>query len=290
MKKPTICVDAGHGGHDPGAVGPSGLQESFCALDVALRLEKILLPHFNVIMTRRDDRFHLLQRRCEIANNAEADLFISIHCNSGPPGQGSGFEVWTSPGQTESDKAATHQYDAYADKFPAKPRRMDMTDGDVDKESKFWVLVGTKMPATLFELEFIHTPTGEDWLNQEKNRQAAAEALADGILDYFGIVVDLDKEETRGQKPEAREEAFPDRPERTTGTLSPEAEVNVDAAMAWQRMVAGGPMEAQVAAASPKLLIDLRAFLSAQQPHGLISLGLGMVENEIIERFIKANS
>lgn len=62
------------------------------------------------------------------------------------------------------------------------------------------------------------------------------------------------------------------------------------AAMAWQRMVAGGPMEAGVTAASPRELIELRGFLSTQQPHGLISLGLGMVENEMIERFTEANS
>ena len=63
-----------------------------------------------------------------------------------------------------------------------------------------------------------------------------------------------------------------------------------NAAMAWQRMVAGGTLEDAMAQATPKLLIDLRTYLTTQQPHGLISLGLGMVENEIIERFIQAHS
>lgn len=253
------------------------MRESFCALDVALRMETILLPFFDVVMTRRDDKYPSLQRRCEIANAAEADLFISVHCNSGPPGQGAGFEVWTAPGQTESDRAATFQYDAYADKFPTKPRRMDMTDGDVDKESKFWVLVGTKMPATLFELEFIHTLTGEAWLREEKNRQMAAEALCDGIFDYFGIVVE---EEQEPEAPATEEEQEPEAPATT----------DVAAAMMWQRMVAGGPMEEVAKKAAARELISLRSFLQTQQPHGLISLGLGMIENEIIERFITANS
>jgi N-acetylmuramoyl-L-alanine amidase len=66
-----------------------------------------------------------------------------------------------------------------------KPRRMDMTDGDVDKESKFWVLVGTKMPATLFELEFIHTLEGARFLMHPNNQVRMAEALAAGVARHF---------------------------------------------------------------------------------------------------------
>lgn len=187
MKK-RICIDAGHGGHDPGALGPNGLKESDVALDVALRLGTLLHRYCEVLLIRSADVFLTLSKRAEIANSRDADLFLSVHCNSGPPGQGSGFEVWTSPGQTESDRFATFLYDGFCDKFPAKPRRQDTSDGDPDKESKFTVLTATKMPAALFELEFIHTYSGEEWLKSPANRQACAEGLADGVLNYLGLV------------------------------------------------------------------------------------------------------
>ncbi len=185
--KPKICIDAGHGGHDSGAVGPKGLRESDIALGVALRLANLLQNDCEVVMTRRTDVFLTLTRRAEIANQSGADAFLSIHCNSGPPGQGAGFEVWTSPGQTAADRMATELYNAYADKFPMKPRRFDMSDGDVDKESAFTVLMKTRMPAVLFELEFIHTAAGEAWLADPANHARCAEALAEGLRDYLGI-------------------------------------------------------------------------------------------------------
>jgi N-acetylmuramoyl-L-alanine amidase len=259
------------------------LKESMVVLAVALHMERLLLPYCDVVMTRREDRFLSLSGRAQYANVKNANLFVSVHCNAGPPGQGAGFEVWTSPGQMESDVAATHQFNAYADMFPMKPRRQDNTDGDPDKESKFTVLVQTRMAATLFELEFIHTTTGEEWLKQEKNQLMAAEALVDGILAHYGIVQELPEEEPRDKNPEPREEEGPP-------VAKPVQEPSADAAMMWQRMRAAGPLEAHIGLATEKDLIALRAFLSTQDPQGLIRLGLGMVENEMIERFIQANS
>lgn len=173
------------------------------ALDVCLRMRTILKGSCNVVMTRSDDRFITLSGRASFANSLDADLFLSVHCNSGPPGQGSGFEVWTSPGETGSDVFATHLYDAYADRFPMKPRRHDTSDGDPDKESKFTVLVLTQMPAALFELEFIHTATGEAWLADENNRQACAEALAEGVLYHLGISTESPSENPVDDVPDA---------------------------------------------------------------------------------------
>ena len=85
LKIGRIVIDAGHGGHDTGTIGPTGLMEKDLCLDVALRLGKIIqqrLPSAEVVFTRDDDTFIPLERRTEIANEAKADLFISVHANS----------------------------------------------------------------------------------------------------------------------------------------------------------------------------------------------------------------
>lgn len=186
-KKPIICLDAGHGGHDSGALGPRGTRESDVALAVVLLMGKLLAPHATVVYTRRDDTFIPLAGRATISNDAAADAFISVHCNSGPPGQGDGFEVFTGPGQTVSDALAVDLFTAYASAFPHKRKRMDLSDADEDKEANFTVLVRTQAGAALFELEFIHTPTGEAWCVSADNQSKAADALVYGIMKHFGI-------------------------------------------------------------------------------------------------------
>src|SRR4029077_20663754 len=82
LKIGRIVIDAGHGGHDTGTIGPTGLMEKDLCLDVALRLGKIIeqkLPGADIIYTRSDDTFIPLEERTNIANQAKADLFISIH-------------------------------------------------------------------------------------------------------------------------------------------------------------------------------------------------------------------
>src|ERR1700730_3389796 len=84
LKIGRIVIDAGHGGHDTGTIGPTGLMEKDLCLDVALRLGKIIkqrLPGAEVVFTRSDDSFIPLEERTAIANEAHADLFISIHAN-----------------------------------------------------------------------------------------------------------------------------------------------------------------------------------------------------------------
>lgn len=181
-----IVVDAGHGDHDPGAVSPLGLKEADVALDVALQMEGFLVGLFDVAYTRRDDTFLSLTERAEFANDRRADLFISIHCNSAVSNDASGHEVWTSPGQTDSDVAATHAFNSYSAMFPSLKARKDVGDGDPDKEAKFTVLVKTSMPAFLYELEFIHTLEGHKWFSDPGNRTKAALAIANGVRTFFG--------------------------------------------------------------------------------------------------------
>jgi N-acetylmuramoyl-L-alanine amidase len=185
--KPKVMLDAGHGGHDPGAVGPGGLMEKAVALAVARRMGELLEQDFRVEHTRRDDRFIDLGQRAKLANDWGADAFVSIHCNSGPPGQGTGFEVFTTVGQTASDRLAKVVFEAYGAEFPANARRVDMRDGDVDKEAGFAVLRLAKCPAILFELEFIHTVPGERWLGDVRIQERCAQALATGVRKFFGV-------------------------------------------------------------------------------------------------------
>lgn len=180
-----ICIDAGHGGKDPGALGPNGERECDVALAVAMLLGGMLAERFDVIYTRRDDTFVELARRAQIANDGQADALISIHCNSGPEGQGDGFEVFTTPGETASDKLAVDLFTAYAGYFPHLRKRMDLSDGDADKEANFTVLSRSRCRAVLFELEFIHTITGVHFLTHPMNQARMAEALAAGVMRHF---------------------------------------------------------------------------------------------------------
>jgi N-acetylmuramoyl-L-alanine amidase len=201
-RKPKIMIDAGHGGKDPGAVGPTGLQEKDVVLTVAMLLGGLLLSDCEVNYTRRDDTFVELAHRATKANDWQADAFISLHCNAGPPGQGTGFEVFTTVGQTLSDGLATDVFEAFGAEFPDRARRVDMRDGDVDKEQDFAVLRRTRMRAILFELEFIHTNAGENWLRDARNQARCARALAAGIRKHFFKTPD-------GKTQDAREEAAP---------------------------------------------------------------------------------
>lgn len=186
IQKPSITIDAGHGAHDSGAVGPKGLKEKDVVLAVALLTGQLLTAAgVDVFYTRKDDTFLPLHDRAEVANHLATDLFLSIHCNSGPAGQGDGFEVFTTPGETASDPFATALFLAYAEAFPEKRKRVDSRDGDPDKEASFVVLKQTRMPSALFELEFIHTRPGEAWLAAAANQQACAAALAKGVLRHL---------------------------------------------------------------------------------------------------------
>ena len=97
LKIGRIVIDAGHGGHDTGTIGPTGLMEKDLCLDVALRLGRTIeqrLPGAEVIFTRADDTFVPLERRTEIANEAKADLFISVHANSSRDHAARGVETY----------------------------------------------------------------------------------------------------------------------------------------------------------------------------------------------------
>ncbi len=106
--RPLVVIDAGHGGHDPGAISPAtGLREKDVTLDVALAIRDALLAsgRVRVALTREDDRFLILQERYGIARRLGADLFISVHCDSAGNPTASGATVYTLS-ETASDKEA----------------------------------------------------------------------------------------------------------------------------------------------------------------------------------------
>jgi len=177
-----IYLDPGHGGEDSGAVGPSGLKESNAALQITKYVRRGLIDQGETIYTTRDgDNFVSLEKRCEMANNEGADLFISIHCNAFSDPAAHGVEFWTSRGTTDADAVAERLYETVTAAFPKLTPRVDMSDGDHDKESGFAVLVGTIMPAVLIETAFISNVIEERWLNDVGWKMRMAGAIVSGL-------------------------------------------------------------------------------------------------------------
>jgi N-acetylmuramoyl-L-alanine amidase len=216
-----IVIDAGHGGHDTGTIGPTGLMEKDLCLDVALRLGKLIqqrLPGAEVIYTRDDDTFVPLEQRTAIANQAKADLFISIHANSSPDDTARGVETYylnftNSPDsmQVAARENATSDLgehdlqdllqkiarndkieesrDLAADIQESLSRRMSrVSKAEKDRgvrRAPFVVLIGAAMPSVLSEIAFISNPADEQILKKPDSRQRVAEGLYQGIASYL---------------------------------------------------------------------------------------------------------
>ena len=143
LSKRRIVIDAGHGGHDPGAVGPSGLCEKDVVLDIALKLKEILVkdPSNEVFLTREKDVFIPLEERTAIANKKNADLFVSIHANASPSRRATGIETyllnWTN--DEEAMMVAARENSISLKKMKEMYRQMDvleMIKNDLMRENK----------------------------------------------------------------------------------------------------------------------------------------------------------
>jgi len=191
----TICFDPGHGGRDPGAIGPSGLKEKDVTLAVCMRFDGIFKNAAKVKLTRiadaelADNMVHDLYARARIANQCRADVFISVHCNSSPNPNAHGVEVWTCWGTTPADRLAERIVGSFKRNLPELAVRTDMTDGDSDKEANFIVLTATAMPAVLVELPFISNPKEEMLLKDAGFQLQAARAIAEGVAEYLGMTL-----------------------------------------------------------------------------------------------------
>jgi N-acetylmuramoyl-L-alanine amidase len=221
LKIGRIVIDAGHGGHDTGTIGPTGLMEKDLCLDVALRLGKIIeqrLPGADVVYTRSDDTFVPLEERTNIANQAKADLFISIHANSSRDHAARGIETYYlnlkgSPEAMEvaarenaSSQDGVHDLQDLVKKIArtekideSKELAEDIQDSlakRIQKSSKpvknrgvrkapFVVLIGADMPSILTEISFLSNPADEQMLKKPEQRQKVAEGLYQGVASYL---------------------------------------------------------------------------------------------------------
>jgi len=172
-----ICVDAGHGGADPGAIGrrPFELAEKVVTLAVAEALESELERRGHwVVMTRRQDRTLALDARAEFANRLAADLFVSVHANAAASVDVHGMEVFHFPGSAPGGVFAMSILARMLAAFPTHRNRGV-------KEANFVVLRRTRMPGVLVELEFLTHPDGLAFLSEPANRLGLAEAIAAGV-------------------------------------------------------------------------------------------------------------
>ena len=189
-----VVIDPGHAGRnvDPGALNAdTGLQEADVALFVSKLVETQLLAAGHTVKLTRTEWEQAetddLDYRTSLSNDWGADLFVSIHCNSAVSPNAAGYEVWTSPGDTEGDALATCIYAQIAIEFPDRTGRADYSDGDPDKESRFYVLVHTNAPACLVEMAFISNDEEAALLSDVAWQTRYARAIARGVTDYTAL-------------------------------------------------------------------------------------------------------
>jgi len=179
-----ICIDAGHGGKDPGACA-NGLKEKDITLLMCRALGKEFVKRgYDVHYTRAIDEYIALTERARIANSVGAKIFISIHCNSAANASASGFEIWTTKGHSIADLLATDIFKAYSSLVGGKTRQ-DNSDGDPDKENNWTVISASTMPAVLIEAQFISNADDASRLASEIWREKFAGAVANGVDTFL---------------------------------------------------------------------------------------------------------
>ena len=190
-----VLIDNGHGSNTPGKRSPDGrLREYAYTREIASRLEMELRK--NGIDAERIVKEEIdvpLAERCRRVNEYKASeaILVSIHCNAA--GNGSdwmsarGWEAWTSVGKTKADKLATCLYEDAEHCLPGIKIRKDMTDGDPDKESGFYMLKHTRCPAVLTENLFQDNREDVEFLLSEEGKRAIVSLHVWGIMKYLGL-------------------------------------------------------------------------------------------------------
>jgi len=219
LKVGRIVLDPGHGGHDTGTVGPDGLREKDLVLDVAKRLGALIEERMGseVIFTRSDDSFVALERRTEIANEAKADLFLSIHANSSPLRTAAGVETYylsfttsrsaleVAARENSASQKTVYELQDLLEKIALKDKveesrefanRVQSALYTVSaktnarakdrgvRKAPFVVLIGASMPSVLAEIGFISNPHDETTMKRPEYRDRLAEALYKGLASY----------------------------------------------------------------------------------------------------------
>jgi N-acetylmuramoyl-L-alanine amidase len=219
LKIGKIVIDPGHGGHDTGTIGPDGLLEKDLVVDVGRRLGKLLESRLGaeVVYTRKDDTFIPLETRTAIANQDQADLFVSIHANSSRDPNARGVETYYLNFTSSADalevaarenavsEKSIHELGDLVKKIALKEKIEESHEfaSDVQealhsglsskspglrnrgvKKAPFIVLIGANMPSILAEISFVSNPADERKLQTPEYRQRIAESLYRGIAKY----------------------------------------------------------------------------------------------------------
>ncbi|MCI7260699.1 MAG: N-acetylmuramoyl-L-alanine amidase [Selenomonas sp.] len=191
LKGRKITIDAGHGGNDSGAIGPTGVMEKTVTLRIANEVRRLLMAEgATVYMTRDTDTevspkganasdIEELQARCDVANQNASDVFVSIHMDSFSSGAAKGTTgYYYSLGSQKSRDLADKVRSGVIDQIGTQSRGT--------QSCNFYVVKHTDMPATLVEVAFISNPTEEQLLDSEDGIKKAAQGIVDGIADFFG--------------------------------------------------------------------------------------------------------
>ena len=199
----TVVLDPGHGGKDPGAAS-AGREEKALTLDIARRVRTLLeAAGVNVVMTREEDKFVDLDKRPAVAAKKGGDVFVSIHINAARDRSVRGIETYV----TASENFPPTAEAKLAGKYPKKPnndfnhsntvlghqihaalRNFTRAEDRGLRHARFVVIRESKVPAVLVECGFVTNPD-EGWrLGQPSYRDTLAQAIAQGILNYFALV------------------------------------------------------------------------------------------------------
>lgn len=172
----TVVLDAGHGGEDAGCSFSGALEKDITLAVTLLAAEKLRAEGVTVILAREGDEKVSLDDRCRIANNAGADLFVSIHCNSYPEDTAvCGLEGYFHD-DTRGERLARHIMNA-AGALSVKTRHV--------RDENYQVLRETTMPAALMEIGFLSNPSERQQLQTAEYQETIAQAIADGVLEML---------------------------------------------------------------------------------------------------------
>ena len=232
LKLGRVVIDAGHGGHDTGTIGPHGLMEKDLVLDVALRLGRLITQQLGaqVIYTRSDDTFIPLEARTQLANSEKADLFISIHANSSPEPSATGVETYffnfnsdragldlatrenaTSASsisdlndllhkavlQTKLEESRDFAQRVQSSLWASSVKMNNRSRDRGVRQAPFVVLIGATMPSILAEIGFVSNPHDERLLERSEQRQKIADALFKGVSQYAASLSHVQLARTR---------------------------------------------------------------------------------------------
>lgn len=179
LRNRVIAIDPGHGGSDPGAIGPQGIFEKDVVLDISLKLGRLLeKAGAQVVYTRRDDTYISVFERPKIAQAARAEVLVSVHANAYLKQVARGTETLYNPANLDNFHLARALQRSLVD-------AIQLVDRGLVPRTNLALLNGASIPTALVEVAFVNHPEEEQLLISRAFQQRAAEGLFDGLVNYF---------------------------------------------------------------------------------------------------------